>query len=190
MSLRIQNTMNSGSYDERVAKGKKYEAEIVAELRAEGHTVRESNSREDMYSKIDAYVLVTPALISAYPAFACDDVWMGREVPVQIKHRENGKPDFDFELYTDRYERGGLGREAKSKSCVMIVRANGKKHAAAMRGLRRVAESLYNQDIFKFTQDERGSLLSNDGRAELKRVEDKGRDNTKSFWKTILYYKP
>jgi hypothetical protein len=190
MSLVIKNTTNAGTYAERLAKGKAYEAEVIAELRAEGHAFRTSNADDDMYSKIDAYATVTPELIRDYRAFGCSGEWLWREVPVQIKHRENGRPDFDYEIFTDRYERGGRGRESKSKASVMIVRANGKKHAASMAGLRKVALSIYARDPEAFQRDERFSLTSSDGRGELKRVEDKGRDNQKPFWKTILYYKP
>jgi hypothetical protein len=189
MSLKIQN-YNGGNYDDRVARGKQAEAEIVAELIAEGHHIVVPSEKTDMYDKIDAYVRLTPALIAAYPVFAQFERHMGRLIPIQIKQRTDSYPDFDYELYTDRWEkRNSPGRERKSKACIMICRSRGTKAAASMRALRKVAESLYKQNPEAFTTDAKFELRSQDGNAILKRVEDKGSDNKHPFWKTILYYK-
>lgn len=193
MSLKIQK-YNDGTYEERLVIGKRAEAEIVAELQAEGFEVTLPTVKRDMYDKIDAYIVITPALVEKYPAFGNFKQFMGRTIPVQIKQRTDSYPDFDYEFLTDRFEKGGKGREQKSKACVMICRSRGTKAAASMTGLKRVAQTLYNLNPEAMKGQKRAEIKFPEGHplhgtAVLKRVEDKGRDNTRPFWKTILYFK-
>jgi hypothetical protein len=88
MSLVIAN-YNNGNYDDRVIRGKKAEAEIVAELIAEGHHVAVPSETADMYDKIDAYVKLTPELVKAYPVFSQFTQYVGRLLPIDPDQAAN-----------------------------------------------------------------------------------------------------
>ena len=186
---------NGENFNDRLSKGKKAEAEIAAQLIALGLTLKDATTSEDKHDKIDRYVLVNDAAIAAFPVFAEFAEFAGRFVPVQIKQRNDNYPDFDFELFTDRNgQRQRKGREYLSKSVVLFVRSRGTIAAARMGGLRKVALALYNLNPTAFQEDKTYTQHFPAGHplvavAELKRIEDKGRDNEAPFFKTILYFK-
>lgn len=85
-------------YHQRIQQGKQIEFKIITALRKNGINIADATSREDMFDKIDGWIINK----------------LGERQSVQIKYRENGN-DIIFELVKDLY-RGIPGRDMNCKA--------------------------------------------------------------------------
>jgi hypothetical protein len=98
----MMNMLNGASYDERVALGKIKEQEAIELLRSKGVVIETPTAREDMYDKIDGWVVEN-----------------GTRLAMQVKVREGGD-DIIFEIYKD-IDRELVGRDSVSKAHYYLV---------------------------------------------------------------------
>lgn len=94
--------LNAESYEDRVALGKAKEQEAIELLRSKGVVIEAPTAREDMYDKIDGWIVKD-----------------GTRLPVQVKVREGGD-DIIFEIIKD-IDRNLDGRDSVSKAHYYLV---------------------------------------------------------------------
>jgi hypothetical protein len=98
----MRTMINGASYDERVALGKAKEQQAIDLLRSKGVVIQDPTAREDMYDKIDGWVM--------------ED---GKRLALQVKVREGGD-DIIFEIMKD-IDRDLPGRDSVSKAHYYLV---------------------------------------------------------------------
>jgi len=162
--------LNDKDYQERVAKGKAGEKEILNILRARGIKIADPTHAEDMYDKIDGWM-----------------EWNGKKVAVQVKFRESGD-DVLFEIAKD-LDTGDMGRDMLCKAEFYLVRdRKGKIRMFSVAELKTKAKALYDfvlKDLVKNPDKENwgGWQGSN---VNVKIVVDKAHGNRK----LIAYFNP
>lgn len=148
------------NYTQRVAAGRSVERHIISQLRAQGVNLLDATDREDMYDKIDVWMLGEN----------------GIKHSLQIKYREGGD-DILVEIIKD-IDMNIPGRDMQSKAeFYLIVNRSGEGRLFETKDIKQLAQNLleYFESVKSSTTNDR---WKNTG-WELKVTRDRAHGNRK-----------